>query len=117
MYKDIIMCRETEKLVKILQGSQNPTDMALIILANKMDEINSKLDNNIKELDCKFEQRFKELSEKTDEQIKELRKATSSARWLDSHKKPLTVIVTILFILATCGLGGIVAWAKNKLGY
>ena len=113
---DVIMCKETEKLVKILQGSQNPTDMALIILANKMDDINEKLDNNIRELDAKFEQRFNELSAKTDKQIEELKKATHFARWMDNHKKPLLVVSTILLILATCGLSGLVAWIKTKLG-
>lgn len=116
MIKEIIMCKETEKLVKILQGSQNPTDMALIILANKMDEINTKLDNNIRELDIKFEQRFKELSEKTDQQIEELRKATRFARWMDSHKKPITILSVIVLILATCGISGVISWLKNKFG-
>lgn len=114
--KDVIMCKETEKLVKILQGSQNPTDMGMIILANKMDEINTKLDKNIQELDRKFELRFNELSQKTDKQIEELRKSTHFARWVDSHKKPLTTIFTFLTVLAFCGVSGIVTWLKNKLG-
>lgn len=114
--KDVIMCKETEKLVKILQGSQNPTDMALIILANKMDSINEKIDTNIRELDVKFEKRFDELTTKTDKQIEELRKATRFARWMDSHKKPLMAISTLLIVLATCGISGVVAWIKTKLG-
>lgn len=113
---DIIMCKETEKLVKILQGSQNPTDMALIILANKMDEINTKLDNNIKELDLKFEKRFNDLSSKTDKQIEELRKATCFARWLGLHKKLIITISTVISVLAIFGVSGVISWFRNKLG-
>ncbi len=114
--KDIIMCKETEKLVKILQGSQNPTDMALIILANKMDDINSKIDKNIRELDLKFEKKFEDLSENTTKQIEELKKATSFSRWLDTHKKPIVCLVTILMVLSIWGVSGVAQWLKIKLG-
>lgn len=58
---DNIMCKETEKLVKLLQGRDNPTDMALLILANKIDILDSKLNS--------------------------LNQSTEFARWLESHKK------------------------------
>lgn len=127
MYNDLIMCKETEKLVKILQGSQNPTDMALIILANKLDHLNTKLDTKIEkldikietkvnELDAKWERRFIETNLKTEKQIEELKKATKTARWIDSHKKPLFGVATFLFILSACGVAGVVSWLKNKLG-
>lgn len=115
-FNDIIMCRETEKLIKLLQGSQNPTDMGMIILANKMDDINNKLDKNIAELDRKFELKFNELSQKTDSQIEELKKATYFARWLEHHKKPIISVITMLIVFALFGIGGIVTWIKNKLG-
>ena len=114
--KDIIMCKETEKLVKILQGSQNPTDMALIILANKMDDINSKIDRNIKELDLKFEKKFEDLSIDTNKRIDELKKATVFSRWLDTHKKPILLLATILLVFSICGIQGVVQWIKIKLG-
>ena len=116
MCNDIIMCKETEKLIKILQGSQNPTDMALIILANKMDDINKKIDNSYRQLDDKWEKKFNVLTEKTDKQIEELKKATHFAKWIGLHKKLLIGGLSLLLILATCGIGGITAWIKNKLG-
>lgn len=106
------MCKETEKLIKILQGSENPTDMALVILANKIDSLDKKLDDFKKD----NEQKVKELADETKVQFKSLESSTQFARWLEHHKKPLTVLVSLLVILATCGISGIVSYLKNILG-
>jgi len=116
MNNELIMCKETEKLVKILQGSQNPTDMALIILANKMDDLNKKLDVGIRELDQKFEKKINDLSLETKKQIEEIKEATLFAKWIGVHKKLLTTFLIILLVLATCGISGLVTWTKTKLG-
>ena len=116
MCKDIIMCKETEKLIKILQGSQNPTDMALIILANKMDDINKKLDTGMTELRVEMKRQVDELSIETKKQIEEIRQATLFAKWMGLHKKLLIALSTVLIILSVFGLSGLVSWIKNKFG-
>ncbi|NCB03082.1 MAG: hypothetical protein EOM67_13095 [Spirochaetia bacterium] len=101
MTKDILMSHDTEKLVKILQGSESPTDMALIILANKIDDLKDDLSK---------------LTTQTDQKIKDLRKETQSARWLHTHRKPLIFVTTILLILSSFGIKALVEFIKTKIG-
>lgn len=101
MTKDILMSHDTEKLVKILQGSESPTDMALIILANKIDDLKDDLSR---------------LTAQTDQKIESLRKETQSARWLHTHKKPLIFVTTILFILSSFGVKALIEFIKTKIG-
>lgn len=95
------MSHDTEKLVKILQGSESPTDMALVILANKIDDLKEDLGK---------------LTTQTDQKIESLRKETQSARWLHIHKKPLVFVTTILLILSSFGVKTLVEFIKTKLG-
>lgn len=86
---DNIMCKETEKLVKLLQGRDNPTDMALLILANKIDILDSKLNS--------------------------LNQSTELARWLESHKKKIVSVLIVLIVLALFGLPEAFDMAKTLL--
>lgn len=95
------MSHDTEKLVKILQDSESPTDMALVILANKIDDLKEDLSR---------------LTAQTDQKIESLRKETQSARWLHTHKKPLVFVTTILLILSSFGVKTLIEFIKTKLG-
>lgn len=87
---DSIMCKETERLVRILGSSENPTDMALIILANKIDKLDEKIDK--------------------------LDKATEFARWIDRNKKIISSILVALMVFAVFGMKGLVDLFKNRVG-
>ena len=87
---DLIMCKDTERLVKLLAQSENPTDMALIILANKIDNLESK--------------------------IQDLNEATRFARQLDENKKTIISIVTAVIVFAAFGVSEFIEFIKTKLG-
>lgn len=87
---DLIMCKDTERLVKLLAHSENPTDMALIILANKIDNLESK--------------------------IQDLNEATRFARQLDENKKTIISIVTAVIVFAAFGVSEFIEFIKAKLG-
>ena len=87
---DLIMCKDTERLVKLLAQSENPTDMALIILANKINSLEDK--------------------------IQELNKATKFARQLDENKKTIMSIMTAIIIFAAFGVSELIEFIKIKLG-
>ena len=70
--------------------SENPTDMALIILANKIDSLEDK--------------------------IQELNKATKFARQLDENKKTIMSIMTAIIIFAAFGVSELIEFIKIKLG-
>ena len=101
MTKDILMSHDTEKLVKILQGSESPTDMALIILANKIDDLKEDLSK---------------MKLQAEDDLEAIRTETQSARWLHNHRKPIFFVTSVLFILSTFGLKGIIDFIKAKLG-
>lgn len=85
-----IMCKETEKLIRLLGESKNPTDMALVVLANKLDILDEKIDK--------------------------LNKSTEFARWIDNNKKFLVSLFSGLIVLALFGLRVFVEFLKRKLG-
>lgn len=87
---DLIMCKDTERLVKLLAQSENPTDMALIILANKIDNLESK--------------------------IQDLNEATRFARQLDENKKTIISVVTAVIVFAAFGVSEFIEFIKTKLG-
>lgn len=87
---EIRMCKDTERLIKLLANSKNPTDMALIILANKIDGI--------------------------EERMKDLDKATECARWIDKNKKSIISVALALFIFSTFGLAKFMEFIKVKIG-
>lgn len=95
------MSHDTEKLVKILQGSESPTDMALIILANKIDDLKEDLGK---------------LNAQTEEKLELIRSETKSARWLNTHRKPIFIITTALFILSSFGFKSLIEFIKTKIG-
>lgn len=87
---DLVMCKDTERLVKLLAQSENPTDMALIILANKIDSLESK--------------------------IQDLNEATRFARQLNENKKTIISVVTAVIVFAAFGVSGFIEFIKAKLG-
>lgn len=85
-----IMCKETEKLIRLIGGSESPTDIALVILANKLDILDEKIDK---------------LSE-----------STQFARWIDKNKKIIGSIFVGLIVFAIFGLKGLIEFFKKKIG-
>lgn len=90
MSEDILMCKETERLIRILEESESPTDMALIILANKIDSLDQKLDH--------------------------LREDTKFAAWITKNKKFVIGVCVIGLVFACFGAQGVIELFKNKLG-
>lgn len=90
MSEEIRMCKETEKLIRILEESENPTDMALIILANKIDSLDQKIDK--------------------------LKEETKFAAWITKNKKAVVGVCVFLLVFACFGVQGVIELLKNKLG-
>lgn len=84
------MCKETERLVRILGQSDNPTDIALIILANKIDMLDGKIDK--------------------------LDQSTEFARWIGRNKSTITTIGVVFLVFALFGFRGLVEYLKKKVG-
>lgn len=106
------MCRETEKLIKILNGGNNPTDMALIILANKLDDLSNKVDLSIKSTDDKCE----EITLATEKKFIKLREEIKFAKWLETNKRIIRIAASVIIVLSIYGLSGLVSYIKTKLG-
>ena len=106
------MSHDTEKLIKILQGSESPTDMALIIVANKIDD----LKEDLAKLTIQTEERLATLATETDEKFEALKRDTKSARWIHTHRRPMAFVLTILFILSSFGVKALIEFIKTKLG-
>lgn len=90
MSEEFRMCKETEKLIRILEESENPTDMALIILANKIDSLDQKIDK--------------------------LKEETKFAAWITKNKKAVVGVCVLLLVFACFGVQGVIELFKNKLG-
>ena len=90
MLEELRMCKETERLIRILEESENPTDMALIILANKIDSLDQKIDK--------------------------LKEDTKFAAWITRNKKFVVGVFVVLLVFACFGFQGVVELLKNKLG-
>lgn len=90
MSEEIRMCKETEKLIRILEESENPTDMALIILANKIDGLDQKIDK--------------------------LKEDTKFAAWITRNKRFVAGICVVLLVFACFGIQGVIELLRNKLG-
>lgn len=88
------MCKRTEKLIELIGSSKNPTDIALVLLAQKIDELEKKIDTRLLTVEEK----------------------TKFARWLDEHKSIIKTTSVCMFILATFGISVVIEYLKKQVG-
>lgn len=93
---------ETQKLIESLNKSKNPTHQALLVIANKIDILNDKIEKS----ECKTEQSFKKIYTET-----------NFARQLEKNKKIIIYMGTGIILLAVFGVNAFISYLKKQIGF
>lgn len=93
---------ETQKLIESLNKSKNPTHKALLVIANKIDVLNEKMEKERVYTEAKF---------------KEVYNNTRFARQLEKNKKTFMYLGTSLILLAVFGLNAFISYLRKQIGF
>lgn len=93
---------ETQKLIESLNKSKNPTHKALLVIANKIDVLNEKIEKDNTNIEEKFKQIYTE---------------TRFARQLEKNKKAIMYFGTGVVLLAVFGLNAFISYLRKQIGF